>query len=190
MGLRGSPGLIVLFVITVHGTLISWLLNSSDIRIQASGKDLIQVSISKPKQQMMKTHSYENKSVIERKVFSDSGAASFDDLPAPIALSRDKAITNLKERDIQIEEMSDLPKPHYPLFSKRLKEQGDVLIKGCIHKDGKTSTVTIDKSSGFQRLDQSALNAVVYWKQVLTSHLQRSGFRCYRIPIRFRLASE
>ncbi len=190
MGLRGSPGLVVLFVITVHASFISWVLYSSEINIQPSEKDSIRVSITGQQQQIMKKAFLESKSPTERKIFSESGTLAFDGFQAPIAFSGDDTITELIERDIQIEEMSDLPKPHYPLFSRRLREQGDVLIKGCIHKDGRTSTVTIDKSSGYQRLDQSALNAVIYWKEILKSRLQRSGFRCYRIPIRFRLARE
>ncbi len=190
MGLRGSLGLVILFVITVHASLISWLLYSSEIGIQPSEKYPIQVSISGEQQQIMEKAFLESKQLIERKIFSESGALAFDGFQAPIAFSGDDTLTELIERDIQLEEMSDLPKPHYPLFSKRLREQGDVLIKGCIHKDGKKSTVTIDKSSGYQRLDQSALNAVIYWKEILKSRLQRSGFRCYRIPIRFRLHRE
>jgi TonB family protein len=94
------------------------------------------------------------------------------------------------EFDIQMDEISDIPKPHYPLLSKRLREQGDVLVRSCIRSGGKSNVVTIDKSSGYHRLDQSALDAVKHWKELLKNRIQRSSLRCYRIPIRFRLTGE
>jgi TonB family protein len=95
-----------------------------------------------------------------------------------------------RELDIQIEQGSELPKPHYPLLSKRLKEQGDVLVRACILGDVSRNTVTIYRSSGHQRLDQSALDAVKRWKDAVMMRFQPSILRCYQIPIRFQLTGE
>jgi len=95
-----------------------------------------------------------------------------------------------RELDIQIKQGSELPKPHYPLLSKRLKEQGDVLVRACILGDVSRNTVTIYRSSGHQRLDQSALDAVKRWKDAVMMRFQPSILRCYQIPIRFQLTGE
>jgi TonB family protein len=95
-----------------------------------------------------------------------------------------------RELDIQIKQGSELPKPHYPLLSKRLKEQGDVLVRACILGDVSRNTVTIYRSSGHQRLDQSALYAVKRWKDAVMMRFQPSILRCYQIPIRFQLTGE
>ena len=58
------------------------------------------------------------------------------------------------------------PRPAYPAMSRRLGEEGRVMLQVHITADGTPSKVTIHKSSGFQRLDDSALEAVKRWKFV------------------------
>lgn len=52
------------------------------------------------------------------------------------------------------------PAPVYPLASKRLNEQGEVLIRVEIGADGRARQVLVSRSSGHQRLDNAALAAV------------------------------
>lgn len=58
------------------------------------------------------------------------------------------------------------PKPIYPPLSKRLNEQGKVLVRVLIGEDGRPQKAEIRQSSGFDRLDQSALNAIQQWRFV------------------------
>lgn len=53
--------------------------------------------------------------------------------------------------------------PLYPLLSRRLKEQGTVYLQVLVLKSGKVGQLKLKQSSGFARLDQSALNAVRGW---------------------------
>lgn len=53
--------------------------------------------------------------------------------------------------------------PLYPMLSRRLKEQGTVYLQVLVLKNGKVGQLTLKQSSGFSRLDQSALNAVRHW---------------------------
>ncbi len=51
----------------------------------------------------------------------------------------------------------------YPPVSRRLSEQGRVAIKFTIQEDGSVASVSVEKSSGFPRLDQAAQICVKEW---------------------------
>lgn len=54
--------------------------------------------------------------------------------------------------------------PRYPLESRRRKEQGTVLLRLLIGTDGRVAQISIAQSSGFERLDQAALQAARSWR--------------------------
>ena len=54
-------------------------------------------------------------------------------------------------------------KPEYPTVSRRLNEQGTVVLKVLVKEDGTAGLVEIKNSSGFPLLDESAKNAVFEW---------------------------
>lgn len=58
------------------------------------------------------------------------------------------------------------PKPPYPALSKRLGEQGKVLVRTLIGADGLAKEASIKQSSGFDRLDQAALATALKWRYV------------------------
>lgn len=58
------------------------------------------------------------------------------------------------------------PKPAYPQLSKRLGEQGKVMVRVLIGADGVPQKAELRQSSGFDRLDQAALNTVLKWRYV------------------------
>ena len=58
------------------------------------------------------------------------------------------------------------PTPTYPAISKRLGEQGKVVLRVLIGTDGLPQKVEISKSSGFDRLDRQAQEAVMRWRFV------------------------
>jgi protein TonB len=49
--------------------------------------------------------------------------------------------------------------PNYPMASRRMREEGRVLVLVEINTQGLVDRATIDTSSGFPRLDESALTA-------------------------------
>lgn len=51
-------------------------------------------------------------------------------------------------------------KPDYPSASRRLEEEGTVVLKFLIGVDGKVLQADIEKSSGFNRLDEAARQAL------------------------------
>lgn len=58
------------------------------------------------------------------------------------------------------------PKPPYPPISKRLGEQGRVVVSVLIGADGRPEKAELKRSSGFERLDRVALETVMKWRYV------------------------
>ena len=55
------------------------------------------------------------------------------------------------------------PKPAYPKASRALGEQGRVLLDVYVQVDGTVGDIRLHQSSGFGRLDESAMRAVRQW---------------------------
>lgn len=58
------------------------------------------------------------------------------------------------------------PKPPYPPMSKRMNEQGNVMVRIYIDADGLPQKAELQRTSGFERLDQAALAVVMKWRYV------------------------
>lgn len=54
--------------------------------------------------------------------------------------------------------------PRVPAESRRAKEEGTVVLKVLLDVDGRVSDIAIARSSGFERLDKAALDAVRRWR--------------------------
>jgi protein TonB len=54
--------------------------------------------------------------------------------------------------------------PSYPLASRRAREQGTVVISVRLGPDGRVGEASIARSSGYDRRDQAALEAVRRWR--------------------------
>ncbi|MFT3964816.1 MAG: TonB family protein [Sphingobium sp.] len=54
--------------------------------------------------------------------------------------------------------------PRYPVESRRKHEQGTVVLMLILGVDGKVSSIAVNQSSGFARLDDAALDAVRKWR--------------------------
>ena len=80
------------------------------------------------------------------------------------------------------------PKPHYPLVSKQLREQGLVIVRLCVNEQGIVDQVGLTQSSGFQGLDHSALKALALWRFVpLKSPSIDIASQCFQTPVQFSL---
>lgn len=58
------------------------------------------------------------------------------------------------------------PKPAYPPTSRRLGEQGRVVVRVLIGVDGTAQDAQVKVSSGYERLDRAALEAVRKWRYI------------------------
>jgi protein TonB len=79
------------------------------------------------------------------------------------------------------------PKPNYPTISQRLGEQGNVLVRAWITKDGSAQKADIAQSSGFDRLDQAALRSVMSWRYTAGKRNGVAQDMWVDIPINFAL---
>lgn len=79
------------------------------------------------------------------------------------------------------------PKPPYPPMSKRLGEQGKAIIRVLIGTDGLPQKAELRQSSGFERLDQSALATVMKWRYVPGKRDGVAEAMWFSVPISFIL---
>ena len=79
------------------------------------------------------------------------------------------------------------PPPSYPNESKRANEEGAVLLSVQVNAAGRADTITVSKSSGFQRLDRAASEAVRRWKFKPATRNGEPIATIVDVPIVFRL---
>ena len=79
------------------------------------------------------------------------------------------------------------PKPAYPALSKRLGEQGKVVVRVLISADGTPQKAELRQSSGFERLDQAALTTVLKWRYVPGKRGGVAEDMWFNVPINFVL---
>lgn len=81
----------------------------------------------------------------------------------------------------------DNPAPAYPPLSRRLGEQGEVLLDVYILPDGAVGEIKLKASSGYARLDAAASEAVRRWRYVPASRGGEPIAYWYVQPVAFRL---
>lgn len=81
------------------------------------------------------------------------------------------------------------PQPPYPLSARRRGIEGKVLLRAEIRPDGISSRVEVKKSSGWEILDQAALQAVQGWRFSPARRGNEAITAWVEIPINFRLGS-
>lgn len=81
----------------------------------------------------------------------------------------------------------DNPAPAYPALSKRMGEEGKVLLRVYVEPAGTPSRIEVKNSSGSQRLDQAAEQAVWRWKFIPAKRGGESVAAWVVIPISFNL---
>ena len=79
------------------------------------------------------------------------------------------------------------PKPPYPPMSKRLGEQGKVVIRTLIGADGVAQEASIHQSSGFDRLDHAALATARKWRYVPGKRAGVAEAMWFNVPFTFIL---
>jgi len=77
--------------------------------------------------------------------------------------------------------------PIYPPLSRRLNENGSVMLNVLINANGRAEQIFIEESSGFERLDNAAINAVKKWNFIPAKIGDESIKSWAKVPINFVL---
>jgi periplasmic protein TonB len=81
----------------------------------------------------------------------------------------------------------DNPAPNYPALSRRSGEQGKVMLRVFVEPGGNAGQVLVAASSGFERLDSAAIDAVRRWKFVPARQGENAIAGWVVVPINFSL---
>jgi len=81
----------------------------------------------------------------------------------------------------------DNPAPIYPAIARRQGEQGRVLLRVSVAADGRAASVEIAASSGSERLDRAALDAVRRWRFVPARRGDEAVAAQVLVPVAFSL---
>lgn len=79
------------------------------------------------------------------------------------------------------------PPPAYPPLSRRMKEEGRVMLRVRVSARGEARDVLVGTSSGFERLDRAAVEAVRQWRFVPAQNGAEPVEAWALVPISFRL---
>ena len=102
---------------------------------------------------------------------------------APAASSTQPAVTAARFNAAYLNN----PEPKYPSLSRRLGEEGKVLLRVRVMPDGRPAAVDIEKSSNFARLDEAARQSVANWRFVPARRGDEAIEATVLVPIVFRL---
>lgn len=79
------------------------------------------------------------------------------------------------------------PAPAYPALARRMHEQGRVLIRVLVSAEGMPERIELKTSSGFPRLDASALDTIRSWRFVPARQGEQKVAAWVVVPITFTL---
>lgn len=81
------------------------------------------------------------------------------------------------------------PAPTYPPVSRRSGEQGRVLLRVLVSESGLAESVQLDSSSGYEKLDRAAIEAVKKWSFVPAKRSNQPVSAYVLVPVKFSLSS-
>jgi len=79
------------------------------------------------------------------------------------------------------------PPPHYPLLARRNGEQGTVMLKVLVTREGVPASVAIEHTSGSARLDEAAAETVRTWRFIPARRGGHAIDAWLLVPIVFKL---
>jgi periplasmic protein TonB len=84
----------------------------------------------------------------------------------------------------------DNPKPPYPPISRLSGEEGTVLLRVYVNADGTVGKLELQHTSGFFRLDRSAMDTVTNWRFTPAHQGNQAIAAWVVIPVSFNLRSK
>jgi periplasmic protein TonB len=103
--------------------------------------------------------------------------------PAPVAAPAPAPVTPVRFDAAYLNN----PAPAYPPLSRRMREEGKVMLRVQVTAEGLPARVELAESSGFGRLDQAAREAVQRWRFVPAKQDGHAVEAGVIVPIIFKL---
>lgn len=113
-------------------------------------------------------------------------AVSVPPVAAPVVQPASPPVTRVELPSSSADYLQN-PAPAYPAQSKRLGEQGRVLLHVYVAETGAAERVELKQSCGFDRLDEAAIAAVKRWKFVPGKRNGVAEAMWVNVPIVFAL---
>lgn len=198
-GWKGSFGAIL--TIAVHAVIIAVLLFARDHITSQAAPMAVTIFSDAPKQEQ-KELPLDHKPVLTKDI-------STLRVPQPEILLADPAPSNAVNASASAPPPSNVattptpapsqprfdadylnnPKPHYPPLSRRLREEGVVMLRVYVLPSGLPDAVELKRSSGSVRLDEVALSTVRQWRFVPARSGDVAVAAWVLVPIAFSLAT-
>ncbi|MDO8904709.1 energy transducer TonB [Hydrogenophaga sp.] len=115
-----------------------------------------------------------------------SQAPASESSPAQAVVKAEPAAARIELPSSDADYLSN-PAPAYPALSRRLGEQGKVVVRVFIEASGSATRAEIGSSSGYERLDQTALQTVQRWRYVPGKRNGVPEAMWFNVPITFVL---
>lgn len=198
--MQRTTAIVVVYVVALHVLAIATLLlspNATDIDNQQSiAMEMVLAPISntpaKAQQQTVTTPTAGPKSAATKaeQTTPSNATAAHNAEAAPAATSAQsgqaKGVPAFSLPSSEAHGLNN-PKPAYPRASRRLNEQGQVIVRVFVAADGSPQQGEIKTSSGFDRLDQEALRTVMRWRFVPGQRFGTPEAMWFNVPVNFVL---
>lgn len=103
--------------------------------------------------------------------------------PNPLA-----KIPSLSEEVLMVHpKYAENPRPFYPHEARRKGYEGEVILRVEVLTDGRVGGIEVKRSSGYEILDRSALQAVKQWRFIPAKKGEKAISQWVNIPIKFQL---
>ncbi|TDX52997.1 energy transducer TonB [Orenia marismortui] len=100
----------------------------------------------------------------------------------PVDLTQSKVA-----KGIVLPKLTNYQQPIYPASMRRREIEGKVILKVLLDQQGSVKKIKVERSSGYQKLDQAAVEAVGKWKFSPTKKEGKEVEALVLIPVNFRL---
>jgi periplasmic protein TonB len=196
---RGSQRLGAALAVALHATAIAAVLSYEPARsaILAAAPIMVEwIAAAKPAEPVKRPLKPKETEPRPKPVEPVAIAAAADDRPAQVeAPSPPPPAPSMAAAQVPVPvtqpifaaDYLDNPSPPYPPVSRRLREEGRVLLRVLVNPGGRADDVQVQSSSGFARLDDAARDTVRQWKFVPAKHGAEAVSAWVLIPVSFKL---
>jgi protein TonB len=191
---RPFSGLGFTLVLLIHAVVLSLLMQSRSVAMPIK-EDVLQLSILQPPlpQETPRSRSATTVKAQQKTLQSPPPPIADSTRPPTISIAVETTTTpamppvaSLTQPRFDADYL-DNPAPPYPPMSRRLGEQGRVVLRVFVLPNGQADAVLVQTSSNSSRLDQSARETVSRWRFLPARRGEEAVAAWVLVPIAFSL---